>query len=316
MREFNLFEPCLWLAVDVGFERGMVSGPDASELWRAVIKDGLLATRPEQAMALLEPMRAGGQASNVDCCGVVIECRDQKHGARLFLKFLGRAYDFAPASLLALAYGLGVGIGRQKVVGSVLGVQAWQGEQWHEIPMPLAGTELERWRADPAFLVGFRTETFGGRPASEPQHVLQVLQVLTRTRWLWRQQGKSVTRVPELADVLALVAQRAERFDLVWGRANQSHWAGSLDDALSMANAVRLIEKDWQPVRRKVGGQYPSHGYEGRLVFDGCGGVDLMYWLYAGSFLHVGQQTAIGLGGYDLVLAPPRISQKSSPMQS
>lgn len=313
MHELNLFEPCLWLAVDVGFERGVVSGPDAAELWRAVIKDGLLATRPERALALLEPMRARGRALNVDCCGVVIECRDQERGARLFLKFLGRAYDFAPACLLALAHGLGAGIGRQKVVGSVLGIQAWQGDQWHEIAMPLAGAELERWRADPAVLAGFKGEAFGDCLATDQQHVLQVL---TRTRWLWRQQGKPVTRAPGLADVLALVAQRVERFDLVWGRVERSLWAGSLDAVLRMACEIKPIEQNWCLVRRKVGGQYPSHGHLGRLVFEGVPSVDLMYWLYAGSFLHVGQQTAIGLGGYDLVLDAPALSQKSNPTLS
>ncbi len=307
MCEFNLLEPCLWLALDVGFEKGVVSGPDAPELWRAVIKDGLLATRPEQALALLEPMRARGQASNVDCCGLVIECRDQERGARLFLKFLGSAYDFAPACLLALAHGLGTGIGRQKVVGSVLGIQAWQGDQWHDIAMPLAGADLARWRADPALLAGFKGEAFGGCSATDQQHVLQVL---TRTRWLWRQQGKPVTRVPGLTDVLTLVAQRVERFDLVWGRAERSLWEGSLDAVLRTACEIKPIKQNWRPVRRKVGGQYPSHGHVGRLVFEGCVSVDLLYWLFAGSFLHVGQQTAIGLGGYDLMLDAHALSQK------
>lgn len=313
MHELSFLDPCLWLAVDVGFEKGVVSGPDASELWRAVIKDGLLATRPDQALALLEPMRAIGSASNVDCCGVVIECRDQERGARLFLKFLGRAYDFAPACLLALGHGLGAGIGRQKLAGSVLGIQAWQGDQWHEIAMPLASAELKRWRADPALLAGFKVEAVGGCSATDQKLVLQVL---TRTRWLWHQQGKPVTRVPGLTDVLTLVAQRVERFDLVWGRAERPLWAGSLDAVLRKACDFKSIEQNWRPVRRKVGGRYPSHGHVGRLVFEGGVGVDLMYWLYAGSFLHVGQQTAIGLGGYDLVLEAPALNQKTNPIPS
>ncbi len=313
MRELNLFEPCLWLAVDVDFEKGVISGPDASELWRAVIKGGLLATRPEKAPALLEPMRAKGQASNVDCCGLVIESRDQEHGARLFLKFLGRAYDFAPACLLALAHELGAGIGQKRVMGSVLGIQAWQGDQWHEISMPLVSAELARWRADPAVLAGFKSEAIVGCSATDQK---QVLQVLTRTRWLWHQQGKPVTRVPALADVLTLVAQRVVRFDLVWGRADRSLWAGSLDAAMCTAHEIKPIEQNWRPVRRKVGGKYPSHGHLGRVVFEGCVSVDLMYWLYAGSFLHVGQQTAIGLGGYDLVLDAPGLNRKSNPISS
>lgn len=307
MHELNFFAPCLWLAVDVGFEKGVVTGSDASELWRAVIKDGLLATRPEQALALLEPMRARGRVSNVDCCGLVIECRDQERGARLFLKFLGRAYDFAPACLLALAHGLGAGIGRQKVVGSLLGIHAWQGGQWHEIAMPLTGAELERWRADPAVLAGFNREVLVSCSATGVQHVLQVL---TRTRWLWRHQGKPVTRAPELTDVLTLVAQRVERFDLVWGRAQRSLWVGSLDAVLREASEIKPIEHNWRPVRRKVGGQYPSHGHVGRLVFEGCVSAKLMYWLYAGSFLHVGQQTAIGLGGYGLALEATALIRK------
>lgn len=297
MPKLSFFEPCLWLAVDIGFDKGAVTGSDAAELWRAVIKDGLLTTRPEQALALLEPMRASGQVSNMDCCGVLIECRDQEHGARLFLKFLGRAYDFAPACLLALAHGLSVGIGRQKVVGSVLGVHAWGSEGWQEIAVPLISAELERWRADPALLAGFKGKALESCLVTHPQHVLQVL---TRSRWLWRQQGKPVARVPELADVLTLVAHRVERFDWVWGRAERALWADSLDAPLRQARQIKRIAHNWHPVRRKVGGQYPSHGYTGRLVFEGCVSVDLMYWLYAGSFLHVGQQTAIGLGGYDL----------------
>jgi hypothetical protein len=326
MRDWNLLEPCLWLAVDVSFDAGVVNGPDAPELWRAVIKDGLLATRPDKASALLEPMRAKqdqGQKSNVDCSGLVIESRDQERGARLFLKFLGQAYRFAPACLLALQHGLTRGIGRQSVKGSVLGFQAWQGERWHDIDMPLRETDLERWRADPAVLAGFGGDAFAGSTGvvANCAYEKRVLHVITRTRWLWRQQGKVVSRAPDLADVLALVNQRVERFDGVWGRNDRLLWAASFALAQTQAGAVQRLGHDWSGVRRKVGGKYPSHGHMGSLVFEGGWDTDLLYWLYAGSFLHVGQQTAIGLGGYGLKfdaqgVEPLLVSQKSNPTPS
>lgn len=295
MTELILLNPCLWLAVDVVFEQGRISGRDAPELWRAVIKDALLASRPEQAMHLLEPMRSRGLGTHVDCPGLVIECRDHENGARLFLKFLGSAYAFAPACLLALEVSLRSGVGRQSVRGAVQGFQVWHGNAWRDVPMPLRASDLQPWRACPAVLTGFMPQ-----PDVAQQH--GVLQVQSRSRWVWRKHGVLVSAPPDLSDVLHLIGQRVERFLLAWGDPQDVSWRASLAHAQEMAQGLRRVGHSWRVWHRKVGGKYPGHGHQGALHFEGALPDGLLFWLHVGSFLHVGQQTSIGLGGYALSL--------------
>lgn len=287
---------CLWMAVDVRFDEMAIHGRDAPELWRAVIKDGLLATRAERAMLLLEPLRSLDETSNVDCPGLVIESRDVARGlARVFLKFLGEAYAFAPACLLALESGLRQGVGLDRLLGTVSAIHVWHGGDWVAIPMPLSATELHRWRADPAVLAGYEANA---RPSGEQGGL--VLQ--TRSRWVWRQKGQWVVQAPQLSEVLSLVEQRVQRFQRAWGGGKSAQSDATLRDAAQAASHWRLADKDWRPVQRKVGGRYQSHGCQGHLRYEGPTSDALLYWLYVGSYLHVGQQTAIGLGGYDLAL--------------
>lgn len=311
MRKSNFLEPCLWLAVDVQFTQGVITGPNAPELWRAVIKDGLLATRPDEAMQLLEPMRVRGLRTNVDCSGLVIECRDRPVGVRLFLKFLGKAYAYAPACLLALEARLRGGVGRQNVLGKVSGLQAWRSNGWVDISMPLSAAELDQWRADPAVLAGY-VDTVLAQPEAG------VVRLYTRTRWVRRRQGVLVAQAPSLVDVVGLIAQRVERFDLFWGSASSAVWAAPLDEAMRIAAGFQATEAIWRQAHRSVGGKYPGHGYFGSLGFDGKATDQLLYWLQVGSFLHIGQQTAIGQGGYEVMFetssaktGPPRFGHQS-----
>lgn len=295
MKNLIYLSPCLWLAVDVVFAQGRISGRDAPELWRAVIKDSLLASRPDEAMDLLEPMRSRGLSGNVDCPGLVIECRDRDGGARLFLKFLGSAYVFAPACLLALEVSLRSGVGRQGVRGAVQGFQVWRDDAWCDVPMPLRASDLQPWLACPATLGGFVPQPDG---APQPS----VLHLQTRSRWVWRKQGALVSAPPDLSDVLHLIGQRVERFQLAWGDVQGDDWAASLAQAKASAFELTRTDNSWRALHRKVGGQYPGHGHQGFLHFEGVVPEVLLYWLHVGSFLHVGQQTSIGLGGYELVL--------------
>ena len=287
----NLIEPCLWLAVDVGFSQGTVSGRNAAEFWRAAIKKGLLASRPAEAMQLLEPLKTKGLATNVDCPGLVVECQERLQGVRVLLKFLGHAHRFAPLCLLALESELRQGIGQPMVLGSIVGISAWHKGEWVGIAMPLTAAELDKWRDDPAVLA---------EPDSPCLPVAQygVLRLTTRTRWVLRQQETSEKHVPNLAEVIALVAQRMERFMLAWGGTPNPVLTATLEVALRLAVGFMPTEQCWQATKRMVAGRYPSHGYVGQLNFVGEVSDELLYLLYAGSFLHVGQQTAIGLGGY------------------
>ncbi len=298
MNKLISLNPCLWVAVDVVFDQGRISGRDAPELWRAVIKDALLASRPDEAMHLLEPMRARGLGGNVDCPGLVIECRDRDGGARLFLKFLGSAFVFAPACLLALEVSLRSGVGRQGVRGAVQGFQVWHGDAWCDVPMPLRASDLQPWRACPANLGGFVPQPHEGSQQA-------VLRLQTRSRWVWRKQGALVSEPPDLSDVLHLIGQRVERFQRAWGDTQDDAWVASLAQAKQVALGCARTGHAWRALHRKVGGQYPGHGHQGFLHFEGVVPQVLLYWLHVGSFLHVGQQTSIGLGGYEVALDVP-----------
>jgi hypothetical protein len=284
------------MAVDVRFDEKAIRGRDAPELWRAVIKDGLLATRSERAMLLLEPLRMQGETSNVDCPGLVIECRDLARGfSRVFFKFLGEAYTYAPACLLALEAALRQGVGQEMLSGTMSVIHVMHEGDWVVVPMPLIASELQRWRADPAVLAGYRgSEKFTGMQAQAR------LMLQTRSRLIWRQKGQWVVQAPSLLDVLHLVEQRVCRFERAWGESDLPQVRDSLQKAVESAGQYRLADKDWQPVQRKVGGRYQSHGCQGHLRYEGPMSEELLYWLYVGSFLHIGQQTAIGLGGYEL----------------
>ena len=296
MENSSVVNGCLWMAVDVQFDEKAIHGRDAPELWRAVIKDGLLATRAERAMLLLEPLRAQGEPTNVDCPGLVIECRDVSRGvARVFLKFLGEAYAFAPACLLALEAGLRQGVGLAKLSGSIFGIHVWHGGDWVEVPMPLLSSQLQHWRDDPAVLAGYRTDV-GGLNGQ------QLLVLQTRSRWVWRQKGQWVVQAPQLLEVLHMIEQRVERFVRAWGGGEVTQCDASIERAMQTASQCRLVDQDWGQVRREVGGRYQSHGCQGRLCYEGPMTRELLYWLHVGSFLHIGQQAAIGLGGYDLAL--------------
>jgi CRISPR-associated endoribonuclease Cas6 len=296
MKTSRVVNDCLWMAVDIRFDEKAIRGRDAPELWRAVIKDGLLASRSDRAMVLLEPLRVQGEATNVDCPGLVIECRDLGKGfSRVFFKFLGKAYTYAPACLLALEAGLRQGVGQERLSGTTSTIHVMNEGDWVVIPMPLIASELQRWRANPAVLAGYRaSDSTSKRPM---RLVLQ-----TRSRWVWRQKGQWVRKAPLLSDVLHLVEQRLNRFERAWGGDVSSQGSESLQVAIESASQFRLANEDWGPVQRRVGGRYQSHGCQGRLSYEGPMSEELLYWLFVGSFLHIGQQTAIGLGGYELMV--------------
>lgn len=293
----------LWLAVDVQFSHGRISGRDAPELWRAVIKDGLLASRPIDAMQLLEPLRTRGLGANVDCPGWVIECRDRPSGSRIFLKFLGSAFRFAPACLLALENGLRQGVGQHRVEGSLQGLQAWQDDEWHDIAMPLLATQLHSWLACPATLAGFKTL------ALPLKQMPGTLTLNTRSRWVWRKQGQLVSAPPELVDVIELVERRVERFQLAWGDMSTDFWRDAIKEARRCSTEFKSVKNAWQKSHRHVGGKYPGHGHHGFVTYEGSASEALLFCLHVGSFLHVGQQTSIGLGGYAMDFSPSARSE-------
>lgn len=289
---------CIWLAAEPVFAHGAITGDHAAELWRAVIKDELRARNPQVAVRLLEPLRHRNAHTNVDCPGLVLEYDDRVQPPRVLLKFLGRAVEFAPAVLLAMRTALQAGVGEaRRIVGDIGALHAWGDGGWQPIGMPVVAQDLERWRAEPSALADTQAskDIIGPGPG---RHV-DAVRIVMRSRLNWRRNGELVTHPPQMVDWVHLVADRIERVGLAWAD-DPSAVRRRLDVArlLEMAQAIRLTECRWKMKHRSQRGEYPSHGMAGWLRYEGAVAPALMRWLHAGSFLHVGQQTAIGLGGY------------------
>lgn len=288
---------CLWLAIDVQFTRSSISAANTSGLWRAVLKDGLLQADPGQFTELFEPMRFRKLDSHIDCPGIVIETEIHGGFTRIHLKFLGSAARFSAACLLAFESKLRSGVGRQAVTGFIAAINIWNGQKWKEISMPVVATDLDSWRSNPAFLTGFDL-------SAVPSMRKGTLRISTRTHWMVRSQGKVVRSAPDLVQILKMVEQRSMRVESAWGNADKNTIATSILAATKASILLCSLEQSWQFVRTAVAGKYPSDGSRGHLIFDGEVSSEILYWLHAGSFWHIGQQTALGLGGYAVDFKP------------
>ena len=308
----NFFLPCVWLAADVQFARGHISGGDAPELWRGTIKNELGLHRPHQVGLLLEPMkhRVGaelGRGCNMDCPGLILESESlagqpgevmQPPAMRVHLKFLGSSMEHAVPALLALQSGLSKGVGKRGVVGTLTAWHARRDGGWLSIPIPMRASDLQPFADEPSALangVGPIQAFRGGPP-------VRTIVVRTTSRWIWRKARQLVSTPPQLTDVLDLVEARVRRVVAVWGepgRVGAAAEGWECPPGLQReAQGAALADCHWALRPRLQRNAYPSDGCEGHLSYVGHFSPALIELLQAGSFLHVGQQTAIGLGGY------------------
>lgn len=218
----------------------------------------------------------------------------------MLLKFLGDAWRDSLLCIQALQTALSFGVGRQMVTGGVTALAFFDGQLWQPVAIPLRVEEMRGWCRSPQLFSGLPSWNDDSNAPATTQWVLRTL-----SRWLWKSDGRLVRRVPDWADVLNLVEQRLWRVGEAWGGESwatvAADWRSKLQACRSDIGAFRRIDSSWSIQRRVVGEKkYPSHGTSGWVRYEGKLTEDVWELLRIGSFLHVGQQTSIGLGGFTL----------------
>lgn len=282
------FTPCLWLAADVAFSHGTVEGVHAPEVWRAAIKDEMLRLFPDRAAMLLQPVRTRAQGANFDCPGLVIECA-RAPASRLLLKFLGQASGHAQAVLISLESALAQGIGKRAVTGTVTVLSARRGRAWHPVGVPTRAGALDDFLLDPVDL-----SELG------PRNGARRLRVQTRSRCMLTAGGKLLRQTPTPETFIRFATERINRVAQVWGSDTPPLAPNTVEELNERARASTLIHATWKRVLRTQRETYPSHGFVGAMVLEVDADDALANALAAGGFFHIGQQSSIGLGGYDV----------------
>jgi hypothetical protein len=144
----------------------------------------------------------------------------------------------------------------------------------------------------------------------------------TTSPWLRLEGDSFIYSAPALSDVMVLTCQRLERALLAWGHAPEplanrdlKHLVTeplTLSDWPAITRA-QCTQANWARQRPRSGTRFDSmlkekskaksmiyQGCEGELVFACRASQGLIETLFWGVFLHVGQQTSVGKGGFHL----------------
>ncbi len=297
----------LWLKLQVEFTKGRISGDAAPEAWEGAIKESLKADtyQPNVFDQLYRPIAsriAGAQAAptNFECGGLLVcQGRGEQNGSHgLELKFLGEAARFAPRVIHALATRLsaGPGVGSGMVRGRLVALHAFSGGGWIARPLPFANDEsaFESYRAVPAALGGWAV---AGAPGKRPTVRITLR---TTSRWILRSKGKLAESPPSFGELVKLAAERVARVEAAWGNAG-------VDKAASLRGdeTAELVECHWRRENRilkraKPDERYSAAGFAGSLTYSGAVSDTTRELLHAASFLHIGQRTSLGLGGFSI----------------
>ncbi len=274
-------------------------------------------------------------ASNVDCAGLMVVVTpnpsDDPRVQQLDLKLLGDAYLWAGRVLMGLQTTLSNGFGTvtghnsETLIAVIQSVDVWQvgsptpsGGQWCRLALgaALLMPQTLAAYAAPGNQIAMSQAVSGGGMAAAldlPVDLSGTLELRSTSPWIWRKAGRMMAEPPQLSDVLALCQARLARALRVWGQPAATRSAVPLalfDDPLAIQS--QRLHANWQHLRTQLAAntrtrgaaRKPSvhEGCQGRLLFDVCLTVAVLDCLYWGVFLHVGQQTAVGKGGFELRL--------------
>lgn len=300
---------CLVLRAGVAFDGHALSLVGAEDVYRGTLKHGLEHEDPAALADLFDSggVRADGAPTNISVPGIALsvdEVRDTEgaRGHHLTIKLFGRAHVYAPRVVWALAAGLAQGLGVRKTSARLVELQAYAGERgWQGVRMPmLSETALYDEYRYPADFLG---------AVALPARMTQRMGIAVRKRMRLLVEKKPLSTAPEFNFLFGRILERANRVATRWG--NGVVLAGAeRDRLLDLARHVRLDEKSGVvPTRRVVRSarqesKYPGDGLAGTIwyrVDDARIWDDLLPWLFAARVLHVGQQTTIGLGGFDIL---------------
>jgi hypothetical protein len=299
---------CVVMRVGIDFERRGLAAVHAEEVYRGAIKHALERDAPDTLADLFDTRatRLSGAPTNLTVPGIVLLADEADSGGEqrrhwLTIKLLGAAHMHGPRILWALVTGLENGIGERRVPARIGELHALNiNGRWQASRMPLLG--------ETGLFAGFSIPVDGRDTAPPAGPLPATLRLDVRKRMRLLEAKTPMVAVPEFEFLLDRIVERVRQVAARWGDGEVVSPQGC-DVLMATARRVRIAQgavSRTVPRRLKSSRQqasYPSVGLTGSLAYCAEYPSDwgmLLPWLLAGRLLHVGQQTTIGLGTYEI----------------